>query len=65
MFFLVNESPRRAVNGHTVEQKEQRKRKEKQTRILENMQRGSQETLDRGMAMVVGLYGKEHTYVVF
>lgn len=27
MFFLANENPRGAVNGHTVAQKEQRKRK--------------------------------------
>lgn len=44
MFLLANESPWGAVTGHTFEQKEQRRRKEKQTQIVENMQRLSRDT---------------------
>lgn len=41
---MENESPRRAVTDHTFEPKEPQRRKEKETQILENMQRVSQDT---------------------
>lgn len=65
MFLLANESPEGPVTGHTFEQKEQRRRKEKQTQILENMQRGSLKRLDSGMAMFIRIYGNGHTHMVF
>ena len=64
MFLLANDSPRGAVTGHISEQKEQRRRKEEWTDFGKHAKRLSQETWDSGMAMVIGLYGDEHTHMV-
>lgn len=66
MYLVENESPRGAVAGHTFEPKEPQRRKEKQTQILENMQRGSLKRRDsRMLVFVVWLRGDEHTHMVF
>jgi len=51
MFLLANENPRGVVTGHTFEQKEQRRRKEKHTDSGKHAKRLSLETPDSGMAM--------------
>lgn len=66
MYLLENESPRGAVTDHTFQQKEPQRRKEKQTEILENMQRGSLKRQDsRMLVFVVWTDRKEHIHMVF
>lgn len=65
MFLLANESPRGAVTGHTFEQKEQRRKENTHTDSRKHAKRLSLKTLDSGMAMVMGICGKEHTHMVF
>lgn len=54
------------MTDHTFEQKEPQRRKEKQTEILENMQRGSLKRRDsRMLVSVVWTDRNEHIHMVF